>query len=70
MNQESNEKDLMSENVAPKLIESHLVEGEMPVRSALPAAAKQHYAIGMAGGVGVAAGRRGWVRRGRGSTTS
>ena len=55
MNQESNEKDLMPENVAPKLIENHLVEGEMPVRSALPTAAKQHYAIDMAGAVAVAA---------------
>ncbi len=47
----------MPENVAPKLIESHLVEGEMPVRSALPAAAQQHYAIDMAGGVLVDAAR-------------
>jgi hypothetical protein len=32
-NQESNEKDLMPETVAPELAESHLVEGEMPGRT-------------------------------------
>jgi hypothetical protein len=52
----------MPENVAPKLAESHLVEGEMPVRSAPPAAAKQHYAIDIAGGVAIAAACFGLVR--------
>jgi hypothetical protein len=45
----------MPENVAPKLTECHLIEGEMPVRSVPPAVAKQHYAIDIAGGVAVAA---------------
>ena len=52
----------MPENVAPKLTESHLVEDEMPVRSAPLAAAKQHYAIDIADGVAVAAACFGLVR--------
>ena len=52
----------MPRRVPQRLFESHLVEGEMPVRSALPAAAKQHYAIDIAGGVAVAAACFGLVR--------